>query len=228
MNKKIFGMALSTLAMAVCPTLGNALVVTIEPDDYYEGADLSNVSPYVTMQRLSSSFPGEPNPPSPVFAGAKQSPLNPGLSPTPTGQLSFGSAAYNGFYDEPYSLDTVISGIGLFFNQDVTDLSILAVRDFNTPQVGVAWHGFNEAGMRISSGYTHMDMAGVVTKINMLLEPGIRSVVFGTQNGYGSIINYDHLNFTIADSSAHVPEPSALGLLGLGLAFLGLRSRRKA
>ena len=51
------------------------------------------------------------------------------------------------------------------------------------------------------------------------IDPLTPGVTYTTDSG--------HLNFSAAPAPAGVPEPGTLGLLGCGMAVIGLRARRR-
>jgi hypothetical protein len=176
-----------------------AMTVTIEPDDYAAGTDLSNISPYVTLQKMSRSGSVL------TYDGPVLSTLVSSGPAAPTGDRTFGS------YADGYTMGTAL---GLFFHEEVTNLSLLAN---NTYPFGVStyWAAFDSLGVKLAEGYAG---SGVTPGDNFAVNINVAnmaSVIIGASDGSNSS-RLDALSFDIADREVAVPEPSGLMLLAAG------------
>lgn len=214
------------LALSAFIQTANAFVVTIEPDDYGIGADLSNVSPYVTLQKLefASTPSGNVGVALPVYSRLAGS-IDGSPSPSPTGDLSFGPYS---FIQVPGPDDeTVIRmGLGLLFHVPVEHVSLIA-NSFHPHAIATFWSAFDSLGSLIGSGISG---GSALTGQNYLVDiavPNMVSVIIGVEDGTASA-NYDHLVLSIDDRYAQVSEPGVLALLGAGLGCLALKRRRAA
>jgi hypothetical protein len=182
-----------------------ASIITVEPDDFAEGADLSNVSPYVSLQSLNGNL-AEPGP---VYATGS----NPRYR-SPTGELVFGT------FQSTFTCETGFEcsiGFGATFHQPVSWVSLLYQNIFGeesgTPyNLSLDWFAFDFSGEHIASGKGSQIIGspGQVFSLNLAI-PNMKSLVVGGHDGI-SVMEIDRLSFAVG-----VPEPTPLGLLGLGL-----------
>ena len=214
----------AVLALTAMTQAANAFVVTVEPDDYALGTDLSTVSPYVTLQHvLSSTQPiGEFLDTWPVHSVADVD--GDGLpSPSPTGDRSFGRAAFIQYGPDDQIFSS--SGLGLFFNVPVVSASLIA-RNFYNYSVGTYWRAFDSQGSLVGSGLAGYGAQTGQTYLIDIVAPNMASVILGVDDG-SATASYDHLVLSIDDRYAIVPEPAPLALLAGGLAGLVINRRRR-
>lgn len=203
------------LCLAATLVAGNATaaVIEIEPDDYAEGTDLSNVSPYVTLSHETSAHSW---PPQSVHATAPQFDF-----PAPTGNLTFGVyGAGPGSCDGEIRLGC-FAGFGMSFHQPVDEVSLLAINSGYPPGLGAWWAAFDSDGAMLAGGIEHgetTDNYGIPFELKVDV-PDMASLVAGG-SGLTNVIEFDRLVI-------QVPEPGAWSLLGLGLLGLYLKTRKR-
>jgi hypothetical protein len=190
------------ILLILSPSLCLALLITVEPDDYAPGTDLSNISSYVTIR---SNYFGEINP---IKAEV------PSSFPAPTGNLTF--SGLHGYFSEDKSY-----GFELIFHQAVSAVQLLAqsVTDY-----GVEWAVFDNNDNLLkfdSAGPQANDPLGTPYLVDMQLD-NIWSIVIGGSDGIVDT-RFDHLIFETVD----VDEPSMPWLLCLVLTGLFGLQRKK-
>lgn len=223
MNRKSFLIEHSCLKviavlLMLIPVLANALVITLEPDDYGMGVPLENE--YVTV----ASTDGYSYPWSSLSATtARGASLWDKDYKAPTGDLTFGN----------YSLtppllgsDRGWGGLLLRFNQAVSRVTMLA-NSGRSDQLfsGAGWVAFDFSGNQIGFGAAGPDGAsGDVFEIDITLED-IWVVIMG---GAETIpyIYFDHLTFEVPEISVPAPNPFILLMISL-LLCISCRQLRK-
>lgn len=208
MHKGFAELFVSIFFLALAPLIANATAITIEPDDYALGADLSYASPYVTLQSVyGGSGPIQATQPQWDFAS--------------TGSLNFGSHAFINLGGDGGIDD--YEGFGMFFNQEVSHVSLLGLNWGYSPGLGAEWTAFDQAGNSIAYGATAGSSIGETFLVDIQLD-GIWSIIIGGGDGIGAV-EFDHLTFDIDTPQSSVPEPGSLGLLAMGMTGLGLARR---
>lgn len=210
----LIGWIAATLLLAASAS-SHAFIVTIEPDDYAEGTDLSNVSPYVTLSSRSYLF-GNGNPiDDPVTATAPA----PGYS-APTGNLSFGYHGFNVWPDE--NGEPVFGGLALTFHQEVSQLTLWADNS-RYPGQAVDWAAYDRDGNWIGNGGKQVGVPGGPGETFLIDIPmeNVWTIVLGGNDSINAMI-FDRLSFNV------VPEPSTWMLLVPGLLMLALRRKSPA
>jgi len=183
-----------------------ATPISIDPDNYTIGTDLSYVSDYVSIRSVWAELDdtGFIQAEGSVFATPASGP-----APAPTGELSFG---LYGFLTAMATPTDVLQGLAFRFSQPVNSISLLAQvnhPDWNLP-LAASWQAFDQFGNVISTGFTEQ-LVGQPTLISIQL-PEIWSFVIGGDTGI-SVVEFDALSFNTID----VAEPNSIMLLLLGL-----------
>lgn len=196
-----------------CPIAGYATLITIEPDDYAEGSDLSFVSSYVRLRALSGDSGTESGP---VYAVRST-----GLPGAPTGALGFGKHPGGlGLCSTPARLECHM-GLGFTFSQPIDWISLLAVNTDYSPGLQAAWFAFDVDDELIDSGFSLGSGAlGEVFSIDLAV-PGAATYVFGGADSIAAM-EFDRLSFQVK-TAVGVSAPDAMALSILGFAFCLMR-----
>src|SRR5690606_22501347 len=188
------------------PSVVDALVITLEPDDYGMGVPLQNE--YVRVG-ITDGRPYD----SPVVTPLTAKKLSQFLEDyeAPTGELTFGNAPYYvpnvGVYNW--------SGIVFDFNQAVSQVTLMA-KNLDALHGGASWVAFDDYGdvIQWGSAYGGEDRYALY-KVNIPLENVWRVIVGGSDSIPRT--DFDYLTFEVPDVS--VPEPNPLTILLMNLAF---------
>lgn len=207
MELRAVGMMLATLLLA---GVAQATPITIDPDDYATGTDLSAISPYVNL--TSGRYV-------PVIAAN----FDCGSLAAPSGDRVFGLSNVDGCHGwssqagGPYPAQQG-NALVAAFNQDITDLTLSVLN------VGYAWayaaeYVLYDVNMNvISSGFVDAPLGEVVDIY--FNQSGIRYLQIGGLDSIAALA-IDKLSF-------NVPEPATLLLMSVGLLMLGYQLRRRA
>lgn len=199
-------LGLFTAALFI-PATAAATIIEIEPDDYAEGTELTNISPYVTLQHASGMLAW---PPTPIYATNISHRFS-----APTGELGFGR-----FAGGPVDCEDQVecyTGFSMTFHQPVNWVSLDAINFGYPPGIGTVWQAFDETGALITEGIAGNGF-GEPYQFTVAV-PGMRTLIAGGEHTTGAL-EYDYLRFEL-------PEPTLLPLFGFSLAGLYFIRRRK-
>lgn len=208
------------LGAAVCfiPAAASATVIVLEPDHFPVGTDLSNASPYVTLQSLDGGYGSGP-----VYATLSTSEFD-----APTGELVFGNFP-GGWADCEGHLDCA-QGFGMIFHQPIDWVSLKAINTgYGFPGefgLSATWLAFDANGDYLTDGYSFgasPDNLGIPFSLDLAIQDMTSLVVGGSTQI--NALQFDELSFGL--SPVDVPEPTTLALLGLGLVGLAFARRRQ-
>ncbi len=180
-------------------------VITVEPDDYSQGTNISTVSPYVRLGYWPGTTPPTTLPiitsPVPVNdAGVRYS--------APTGSLVFGFTGGGGFAgggcgDAPYGAGC--QGFSMSFNQDVSRVSLLALNFGYSPGLALQWAAWDSAGTLVGDQVTASVSIGVPFWLEIKPTRPIRTLVIGGATGIGAFC-FDQLTFDILSATPAAPN----------------------
>lgn len=239
---------LSAALLTVMGSAAHADLITIDPDDYAPGTDLSHVVEGVTLERLSQKGVGNRYTPtvSAIYAGVpcRTAGATQPCTVAPTGDQMFaGSPTSSGgsaFFDAFYANDCITNGqttrgtwgcvqgynvLSAHFENGTSFVSIDGMWTSDMQYL----YAYNAAGELVASCLGTSDCmtraaAGgsyfTGTSSVYRAEADIAWIIAGGDNGVAGL---DRLIF---EAPASVPEPATLGLLLAGLAG-GLVTRRK-
>src|SRR5690606_34665536 len=185
---------LIVVVFALIPALANALVVTLEPDDYGMNVPLQNE--YVSV----GTTEGKPAS-SPVITPvtAKNSSAWDEDYEAPTGNLTFGNYGYM----PPYAssgMEADWAGMVFSFNQAVSQITLLANTGYkDSPYDSSVWVAFDGDGNVIQNGKAGAPAGQhhLPYLIDIPLE-NARQVIVGGEGSF-PYIYFDHLTFEIPD-----------------------------
>lgn len=201
----VASIALTVFALFI-PSITEAAIITIDPSDYAEGANLSNVSPFVTLQYLDGSYGSYP-------IETKRSSFS--------GDLTFGTM--HSQWVQCVGRYECAQGFGMAFTQSPRWVSFsMTLTNFVLSELStLVWHAFDGAGYEIAwqRTITYGYQPGQFYSWNIAV-PNAKYLVVGG-GGYPSPGEFDRLSFAVG-----VAEPSALALFSLGL--IGIFFQRRA
>lgn len=182
-------------------------VITIEPDNYSQGANISKVSPYVTLGYWAGTTP-----PTTLPIIASLVPTNDAgvRYPAPTGNRVFGLTSGGGFAGGgcgggPYGAGC--QGFSMSFKQDVSRVSLLAL-NFGYPNgLPLQWAAWDAAGTLVENQVTASLSTGVPFWFDIRPTLPIRTLVIGGATGIGAIC-FDQLTFDISSTNPAPQAPS--------------------
>lgn len=190
------------LGIILTPAVASAAIIDINPDDYDEHTDLSNISPYVTLGKAD----GDPSTLlAPVYATASES-----TSGEPTGRMAFGKFA-SGEVTTGCERVECYMGLSMTFHQPVVSVSLLAINVGYKYGVLGYWEAFGTDGTRITNGQTP-NTYGEAFTMNVAV-PGMATLIVG--GAHTPELEFDRL-------SIELPESATWPLLGFGILSLYL------
>jgi hypothetical protein len=192
-------------------SIGTAAVLTVEPDAYGEGDNISNAFPGVTLSSVGPGFDGDYD--ASIFA------INPSVQPlepfnASTGSLVFGTNdntyphLFGGWGDASFRADFAYPAKEVWLDaigNDSSDYAMLQAFDAGDNPLGDPYY----TKMLTSSMFETMYVSWGSYEIAYILASGVS----------GDSVGFDHL-------VAAVPEPATICLLGLGTLSLIRRKRR--
>lgn len=213
-------LSILALILVLFSSTANAILVTLDPDDYGLGVPLIN--PYVTTAYLDGSLEGDPWS-SPLTAQDRRE-HGPDYQ-APTGDLIFGAFPFI-FPIPDYNYG--FFGLGIKFNQDVFRVRLLANSLYTPGDLAAVWMAFDGDGNQLAFGTAGGDRPHYETfEIEIELR-GIRSLILGGDAGTSAIC-FDYLTFEFDDlPDTSIPAPNPLALLLTGLAMIILRIKIRA
>ncbi|MGO1461777.1 MAG: PEP-CTERM sorting domain-containing protein [Marinobacter sp.] len=215
--KVVLMLSAMILASLFTPSTTMATIITVEPDDFAEGTDLSNVSPYVSLQSLGGTgYESQP-----VYSTRS----NPRYR-APTGELVFGTFGSTFGFDCGDGYFECAFGFGMTFHQPVSWVSLLyqnifdgdtEARYYNHP---LDWFAYDSSGEQIAKGRQISGSPGQVFSLNLAI-PNMKHLVVGANDGV-NLMETDRLSFAV-----DVPEPTPAALLAIGLGAMLVARKRK-
>lgn len=194
----------------------NAIIITLEPDDYGVGVALENA--YVTTALVEGPLKNHSWNSALIARDGREN--DPDYK-APTGDLIFGafSFVYNG---DP---EVTLGGLGIKFHQDVLNIKLLANSIYPPGDLMAAWLAFDIDGKQVAFGYAGGDRPPNETFEIEIQGRGVRTLVLGGDFATSAIC-FDRLTFELDESVAS--ESESMVLLFMGLMILALRLKQRA
>lgn len=211
----------SCVFLSLLSSFASSLPVTLEPDDYAPGTNLSNISSLVTLESRYLDFVDGDF--AVVGSTVSASAAAFGLA-APTGTLTFGTAGF-GCGTGSCSQVGDFTGLGFFFQQSTSQVSLQGRHGYgaaDTPfSFAATWAAFDQAGNLLTQGSTSAlyDTAFLID----IVVPNMWSLIIGGQDMTDALM-LDRLVFE-ADGVS-VPAPVGLPLLLMALLGMALTRRR--
>jgi len=206
MNKRL--MALFTgLALTLFTSMANAILITVDPDDFTDGTDISNAFSGITLSAIVGGFNVITT--TSVFSQAS--------SLASTGTQVFG---HDGVFVETWA-EGLVADLRIDFIQatDFVSLDIIANNGFDPGFL----QAYDSSGILLDS-FTTLGNLGSGTPETATVSTSSANIAYIIASGTsGNDVALDNLTY---NSAAPVPEPSIIMLLGVGLiGMLGFNRR---
>jgi len=206
MNKRLMRQLVG-LALAVSTSIAHAILITVDPDDFTDGADISNAFPGITL----SAIDGGSNVITTSSVFSQISPL------ASTGTQVFG---HDGIFVETWA-NGLVGDLRIDFIQatDYVSLDIIANNGFDPGFL----EAYDSAGTLLGSFIT-LGNLGPGTSETASISSSSVNISYVIASGLsGNDVALDNLIY----NSATVPEPATLALLSFGLLGIGITRRKK-
>ena len=200
MNNKVIRLLAGMLALVA--SSAQAILVTVEPDDFANGTEISNAFPGITL----SAIDGGNNVITTSSVFSQTSAL------ASTGTQVFG---HDGIFGQTWA-NGLVGDLRIDFVQatDFVSIDIIANNGFDP---GFLW-AYDSAGTLLDSFVTQGDL-GSGTVETATISTASADIAYIIASGFGgNDVALDNFSY---NSSSAVPEPTVLALLCLGLVGLG-------
>ena len=205
-NKRLMAF-ISGLTLTLCTSMANAILITVDPDSFADGTDISNAFSGISLSAIDGGFNVLSTPS--VFSQTS--------SLASTGTQVFG---HDGIFVETWA-EGLVADLRIDFAQatDFISLDIIANDGFDPGFLAA----YDSADALLGSFTTQGDL-GSGTPETATISSGSANIAYVIASGLGgNDVALDNLIY----NSATVPEPAVLALLSLGLFGIGV-ARRKA
>ena len=207
MSKRL--MALFTcLALTLFTSMANAILITVDPDDFADGTDISNVFSGISL----SAIDGGNN------ILLTNSVFSQTSSLASTGTQVFG---HDGIFTQTWA-QGLVADLRIDFIQatDFVSLDIIANNGFDPGFL----EAYDSTGTLLGSFTTQGNLGSGIPE-TATISSGSANIAYVIASGLGgNDVALDNLIF----NSATVPEPTVLALLSFGLLGVGIARRKKS
>ena len=213
-TQRVVGFFVTTLMFSLS-VAANAVIITLEPDDYGVGVPLENT--YVTTALVDGPLKNHSWNKALVASDGREH--DPDYK-APTGDLIFGAFPF--IYNGDPAAD--FGGLGIKFHQDVLRITLLANSIYPPGDLSAAWIAFDIDGKEVASGYAGGDRPASETFEIEIQGKGVRSLILGGDFATSAIC-FDRLTFELDEVILSEPESIILLLIGFVVLTIRLRSR---
>jgi hypothetical protein len=206
MNNRLLAL-FTGLALTLSTSIANAILITVDPDDFADGTDISNAFSGITL----SAIDGGNNVilTSSVFSQAS--------SLASTGTQVFG---HDGIFTQTWA-NGLVGDLRIDFLQ-ATDFVSIDIIANNGSDPGFL-EAYDSSGTLLDSFVTQGDL-GSGTSETASISSASANIAYVIASGLsGNDVGLDNLTY----NSATVPEPTVLALLSFGLLGIGIAKRKK-
>lgn len=206
MNNRLLAL-FTGLALTLSTSIASAILITVDPDDFADGTDISNAFSGITL----SAIDGGNNVllTSSVFSQAS--------SLASTGTQVFG---HDGIFTQTWA-NGLVGDLRIDFLQatDFVSIDIIANNGFDPGFL----EAYDSSGTLLDSFVTQGDL-GSGTSETASISSASANIAYVIASGLsGNDVGLDNLTY----NSATVPEPTVLALLSFGLLGIGIAKRKK-
>ena len=206
MNKRLMRQLVG-LTLALSTSIAHAILITVDPDDFTDGTDISNAYSGITLSAID---------------GGSNVILTPSIFSQSSSLASTGTQVFghDGVFTQTWA-NGLVGDLRIDFIQatDFVSLDIIANNGFDPGFL----QAYDSSGTLLDSFTTQGDL-GSGTPETAIISTASANIAYVIASGLsGNDVALDNLTY----NSATVPEPTVLALLSFGLLGIGIARRKK-
>lgn len=198
----------TALTLTLCTSMANAILITVDPDDFADGTDISNAYSGITLSAIDGGFN--------VITTTSVFSVTSTLAST--GTRVFG---HDGIFNRTWA-EGLVGDLRIDFLQatDFVSIDIIANNGFDPGFL----RAYDSSGTLLDFFETQGDL-GSGTSETASISTGSANIAYVIASGLGgNDVTLDNLTY----NSASVPEPTVLALLSFGLLGVGIARQKKS